>query len=241
MSAPVNIICMKWGTKFPAEYVNRLYRMVQRNLTLPHRFICFTDDSGGIAKGVEVKPLPPMDLPPGKERGWRKLSTFQKPLADLEGKVLFLDLDILILNNIDDFFTYPGDFCIIHDWLRPSRITGNSSVYRFEAGAHPEVLRYFIENIDAVKASHRHEQSYLSAKINEISKLTYWPADWCVSFKRHCLPPFPQSLWKVPQPPKNAKILVFHGSPTPQDAINGKIRGPLRFLKPTPWIAKYWE
>ena len=28
-----------------------------------------------------------MDLPPGKERGWRKLSTFQDPLADLEGGV----------------------------------------------------------------------------------------------------------------------------------------------------------
>ena len=29
------IICMKWGTKYGAEYVNRLYNMVKRNLTLP--------------------------------------------------------------------------------------------------------------------------------------------------------------------------------------------------------------
>ena len=40
-----NIICMKWGTKFGASYVNRLYDMVERNTTVPHRFVCFTDDA----------------------------------------------------------------------------------------------------------------------------------------------------------------------------------------------------
>ena len=38
-----NVICIKWGDKFGANYVNSLYNMVERNLTLPHRFICFTD------------------------------------------------------------------------------------------------------------------------------------------------------------------------------------------------------
>ena len=241
MAGPYNVICMKWGTKFPPEYVNRLYRMVRRNLSLEHRFVCFTDDGEGIDSGVEVKPLPPMDLPPGKERGWRKLSTFQRPLADLEGTALFLDLDIVVLRSLDDFFTHPGEFLIIHDWLRPHRIEGNSSVYRFEVGAYPEVYTDFVKNIDDVKATHRHEQSYLSAKMAELGKLQYWPDDWCVSFKRSCLPPFPVSLWKVPEPPKEAKILVFHGSPTPADAIEGRIRGAFRFLRPTPWIKDYWH
>jgi len=33
---------MKWGDKFPAEYVNRLYAMVARNLSDEFRFVCFT-------------------------------------------------------------------------------------------------------------------------------------------------------------------------------------------------------
>lgn len=82
---PVNVICMKWGTKFPALYVNRLHSMVSRHLKRPHRFVCFTDDPTGLHSAIEALPLPPMDLPPGKERGWRKLSTFQSPLADLTG------------------------------------------------------------------------------------------------------------------------------------------------------------
>ena len=34
-----NIICMKWGTKYGPEYVNRLASMVKRNITIPYRFV----------------------------------------------------------------------------------------------------------------------------------------------------------------------------------------------------------
>ncbi|CAC9594638.1 PMID: 11481431 [uncultured Gammaproteobacteria bacterium] len=59
----VNIICMKWGDKFPAEYVNRLYGMVSHNLSLPFRFVCFTENDSGIRNEVEIQPLPKLDLP----------------------------------------------------------------------------------------------------------------------------------------------------------------------------------
>lgn len=237
----VNVICMKWGTKFGPEYVNRLHAMVERNLSLPHRFVCFTDDGTGLSSGVEVRALPAMDLPPGKERGWRKLSTFQSPLADLQGATLFLDLDIVVLGSLDEFFTLPGDFLIIHDWLFPGHIMGNSSVYRFEAGKHPDVFDDFMKHIDQVKLEHRHEQSYLSQKMADKGILAYWPEEWCVSFKRSCLPSFPANLWKVPEKPKDARVVVFHGNPNPQNAIDGKIKGFLRFLRPTPWVAQYWR
>ena len=29
-----NVICIKWGTKFGPEYVNKLYKMVEKNLSL---------------------------------------------------------------------------------------------------------------------------------------------------------------------------------------------------------------
>ena len=61
----VNIICMKWGDKFPAEYVNRLYGMVERSLSLPFRFVCFTENSNDIRDEVEIQALPELDLPPG--------------------------------------------------------------------------------------------------------------------------------------------------------------------------------
>ncbi len=236
----VNVICMKWGTKFGPHYVNRLYAMVQRHLSLPHRFVCFTDDAEGVVEGVECLPLPDMDLPPGKERGWRKLSTFQDPLFDLQGPTLFLDLDVVVVGSLDDFFKISGDFRVIHDWLRPRRIEGNTSVYRFDANAHPDAFAYFMEHIDEVKANFRHEQAFLSDYMHKKGILEYWPPEWCVSFKRSCLPPFPANLWKVPEIPEGARVVVFHGNPNPEDAIAGRIKGFLRFLKPTPWVEEHW-
>jgi len=236
-----NIICMKWGTKYGPEYVNRLHSMVSRHLSLPHRFVCFTEDRTGIVPGVECLPLPEMNLPPGKERGWRKLSTFVSPLFDLTGPTLFLDVDIVITGSLDAFFTHPGKFLIIHDWARPWRITGNSSVYRFEANAHPEILDFFLENIDRVKREVRHEQEYLSREMHRQGLLGYWPKGWCVSFKYGCIPTFPLNLFRPPTIPAGASVIVFHGHPHPDEALAGGGKKLIRRVLPTPWIAEHWR
>jgi hypothetical protein len=56
-----------------------------------------------------VQPLPKLDLPNNApERGWRKLTVFKKDFGGLSGKTLFLDLDVVIVDNIDVFFTVEG-------------------------------------------------------------------------------------------------------------------------------------
>ena len=42
------VVCVKWGTGYGAEYVNRLYGMVSRQITPPFRLVCLTDDRNGI-------------------------------------------------------------------------------------------------------------------------------------------------------------------------------------------------
>ena len=79
-----NVICIKWGTKFSFEYVNRLYKMVEKNLTVPHRFVCFTDDSEGILEEIETRPLPELNDTGLPEKAWKKLGLFTNQLADLE-------------------------------------------------------------------------------------------------------------------------------------------------------------
>jgi hypothetical protein len=53
-----HVICMKWGTKYGPEYVNRLYAMVRRHLSGDFRFVCLTDDSTGIRSEVQCLPIP---------------------------------------------------------------------------------------------------------------------------------------------------------------------------------------
>ena len=71
--------------------------------------------------------------------------------------------------------------------------------------------------------------------------LKYWDSSWCVSFKRNCLQPFPLNFFKMPRDPQEAKIIVFHGRPTPEQAYAGFMgKGGLRYVKPTKWLDKYW-
>lgn len=237
-----NVICMKWGSKYGPEYVNRLYAMVRRHLTGEFRMVCLTDDASGIRPEVQCFPIPALDLPAGSpERGWTKLVTFKKDLCGLTGTALFLDVDVVIVGDLDSFFDEPGEFLIIHDYKRPWRITGNSSVYRFELGAHPEVLTYFRNHVEEVQARFRNEQAYLSDVIHRSGKLKYWPSTWCPSFKYHGIPAWPSNYWKAPFIPEDARIVIFHGECNPPDALAGKRNRRFRHILPAHWVAQHWR
>ena len=241
MTEVVNVLCMKWGTKYPADYVNRLYSMVARNIRRPFRFVCLTDDNSDLGENIESFPLPELSLNlDGPERGWNKLSVFSQELYDLKGKVLCLDLDLVITGDLDDLFDYPGAVMIIKDWVKRDG-TGNSSVYRFEVGAHPEVLSEFEASFDKIKAVYRNEQEYLSAILMKKNALVYWPDNWCRSFKRHCLRPWSFFISRETKIPADARVIVFHGKPDPHDAIEGESGKWYRRFKPATWINEHWR
>ncbi len=236
-----NVICVKWGTKFGPEYVNRLYKMVEKNLTIPHRFVCFTNEPEGINEGVEIRPFNMLDDSGLPEKAWKKLSLFTDKLGDLEGRALFLDLDIVILRNIDEFFNVPGEFVIIKDWDFKNDIIGNSSVFRFEVNKHKDIIDNFYKEGKDIRKRYKNEQAFLSHQMYNKGILTYWDENWCVSFKRNCLRKFPFNYFYEPKEPSEAKILVFHGRPNPNQAYNGFMgKGGLRYVKPTKWLDKYW-
>ena len=241
------VICMKWGDKYGSEYVNRLYNMVSRHLTLDFQMVCLTDDSTGIDLAVQCYPIPEMDLPAGPERGWKKLTTFKPELYDLKGVALFLDIDIVIVDNIDVFFTYKAEYedsvVIIRDWKKPWRMIGNSSVYRFNVGmgTYPDLLANFERNFDSIRQQVRHEQAYLSNYLREHHHLEYWDKDWCVSFKYQCMAPTPLNFLRAPTLPEGAKIVIFHGEINPPDAIKGGGGKWYRHVKPSPWLKEHWQ
>ena len=236
-----HILCMKWGTKYGPDYVNRLYAMVARHLRGPFHFVCLTDRDEGIRSEVQCLPIPELTLPNGEpERGWKKLTTFEADLYGLRGTALFLDLDVVITGNITPFFEVPGEFLIIHDWKRPWRVTGNSSVYRFELGAHADVLAQFRENQAQAKTDFRTEQAYLSVMLHKQGKLTYWDKAWCASYKYHCIPTWPSSYWRDPIIPAGCRIVIFHGVVNPPDALAGRNNGNWRHARPAQWIAEHW-
>ncbi len=237
-----NVICIRWGAKYPPEYVNKLYAMVARNLSAPFRFVCFTDSGrNGFRREIETAPIPDIELPERqRDWPWRKVSLFAPRLGDLTGPALFLDLDLVVTGQLRDFFEYPGDFCVIENWRQAGQGVGNTSVYRFIVGAYPDLYEFFRRDPAAIIAKHRNSQSFVSHHLR--GRMTFWPDAWVRSFKVHCLPPFPKRLSHAPQLPEGARIVAFPGEPKMADAAAGRWRGgPHKFFRPARWIESYWR
>jgi hypothetical protein len=240
------VVCMKWGDKFAATDVNRLHRMVRKHVAGELRMLCFTDDAQGISHEVECHPLPAVPVVGERsDRGWRKLGLFGSELGALcEGPVLYLDLDIAIVEPLEPFFAWPGEFLIIKDFkpLRyRHRFSGNSSVVRFHAGAHQRLIAELVQRATRIREDFRDEQEFVSDYMRRQGALNYWPSGWCASFKHDCVQPLPLGLWQPPKLPEGAKIVVFHGRPKPDEAIVGMGSKWYRPLLPAPWLRRHLE
>tara|TARA_B100001059_G_scaffold13892_1_gene11234 strand:- start:711 stop:1337 length:627 start_codon:yes stop_codon:yes gene_type:complete len=84
----MNIITVKFGTKYGPEFVNKIYNDIKDQLKLD-KFYCYTDDSYGLDEGIEV--IPDQGRPTLKV-WWNKLRMFDRNFP-LSGDILFLDLD----------------------------------------------------------------------------------------------------------------------------------------------------
>ncbi len=242
-----NIVTLKWGDRYGPHFVNRLYRGVSINLMRNFRFLCFTDDPIGLRPEIEPYPLPRIDLPDEFARSaWLKLGLFGNGTGDMEGDCMFLDLDLLITGGIDCFFDYmPGRKCIIHNWVQKHQVfkkrpdVGNSSVFRWTANTTHYIVDKFQSERDWAIRKFRPPQTYLTYSLGE---KYWWPDDWVRSFKRHATPAFPCNLLFPPKLPPGTRILVFHGRPDPDEALNGHRAARLhRRTQPAPWISDHWH
>ncbi|TCT42721.1 hypothetical protein [Martelella mediterranea] len=240
------VVCMKWGQRYSADYVNRLWSSIKRHTVRETRLVCFTDDPSGVDPAVQCHPLPEIRIPDEIAWSpWRKLSLWQTPLADLSGDVLFLDLDIVITGALDPMFDFaPGKYCACENWTQPGQGIGNTSVFRWNVGANPQIFRDFEADAERIRKKYRIEQVYISAEIDE---MLFWPSEWCVSFKHTLMPSWPLNFFKTVKLPENTKVVAFTGKPDPDEAAIGKWpvdafwKKLYKFVRPTPWIDEYWQ
>lgn len=252
----MNVICMKWGTLYGPEYVNRLHAGVRRHLPALQRFVCFTDDTRWLDTDIETAPLPTTGAPETADTRWRKLALFRPGLAGLSGPTLFLDLDLVIVGDLAALADYPGDLVAIRDaqLFRPKlsrklfrrkreafyQGVANTSVFRFVAGEHADLLERYVNDHDDVITRYRNEQEYLSDHLHTQKRLAFWPSPWCVSFKNDCVPDLGHNLFANPQCPPDARIVVFAGRPKMSSVLAGSGSRWYRRIGPAPWLEAAW-
>jgi hypothetical protein len=100
----VTVLCVKFGTKYGREYIERLRNMVSRHLTVPYEFVCLTDDHHPI-EGVRSIVQPMKNY---KKIWWHKVHMFD-PNLPINGRIVYFDLDVVIHNNIDNLTVGHGN------------------------------------------------------------------------------------------------------------------------------------
>lgn len=142
-------------TKYDSEYVNRLYRMVKGNCSLPFTFYCITDDPTNVNEEIKIIHI---DHSLELESWWWKILLFGDVLPD-NCTTLYFDLEVVIQNNIDDMIKkiqdnkittlnseHSGSTATVDDLKYVSMI--NSSIMGFVSGQHKVIYDKFMENSD---------------------------------------------------------------------------------------------
>lgn len=205
------VACVKWGTKYPADYVLRLRNMVARHLGTPHRFVCFTEDKEGL-DSVACRALPD-----DYEGWWNKISLFREDVFPCGATVIFLDLDVVIVSSVGFLAEMPGDFVICDLFTKGRSGRGyNSSVMRFPAGRYAQVHERFTEwRSGPGIPPFRGDQDFIH---HHVRGAAVWPRQRIISYKL--------DVGSADGPiGDQAAILVFHGKPKPHDLLRDQFAG----------------
>lgn len=214
----MKVVCLKYGTKYGADYVTRLRNMVARHMPCAHEFVCYTETP---VEGVTCEPLP-CELP----GWWAKLGLLRAGVAT--GPTFYLDLDVVVTDTIvlpelgdrlwalDDFsYSLLRPKPDVDPWTRKllgGAGTINSSVMYWQGDVCRKVWDDFTP---AVMKELHGDQNWITRCLWP-DRISLFPPGLACSFKYH-----------VERGVKAAPITVFHGNPKPAEL---SARHPLRQL-----------
>ena len=226
----LNFACVYYGDKYTFPYVRNLHSMVERHLTIPHRFICFTDNTVIHRRkefkntNIEFKPFKRHDL-----NGWfNKLQLFS-PQSELEGDTLYMDLDVVIMKNIDSFATIgeSKNFVGMNDF-NPTTGNFNSSIMKFNNEYHSTIWEEYIKKRSEFTKMHG-DQEIITQLIKKHKDTISFPDEWTQSYKWLNRKGERYHTTKMTyEQDLNAKVCVFHGSPNPAESTQK-------------WVQELWK
>lgn len=109
----LTVICLFVRGEYPytVEYVTHLRAGVAKHLDRPFRFVCLTDQPARMPAGVEAIAIQPYRT---RHTFWTKLECFN-PVHGFRGRMLYLDLDTLVVNDLAPIVDAPGPFTCAAD------------------------------------------------------------------------------------------------------------------------------
>lgn len=152
----VTCVYVKGNYPYTVDYVVRLERMARRFITRPFEFVCLTDQPEAVLNAsddigvIRVRSL--LGVVPAKGEGhWQKVRLFD-PTLGFSGRILYLDLDTLIVASLDPVIDFPSSLALTEDMYVVERAhlntdrfgrqlvrRFNSSVMVWDTGTHADL------------------------------------------------------------------------------------------------------
>lgn len=221
----IDCACVIHGDAYSWIYVERLYNMLKRHLTRDIRLHVYTEAERPVPAPMIKHALPTWGIHGPKRSWWYKMKLFD--FSEHCGPLLYFDLDIVIVNNIDWICELPPAwFWTVQDFKyiwRPRSQTINSSIMWWDTRRFSQVWENFQQqDLQKVIKQYRGDQDYLN-QVLQNSQVRFLDPERIRSWRWQCLEggfavnrrlkvtDFKTML------PLNTDVLVFHGYPKPHE------------------------
>lgn len=219
MNVPV-VACVwvKGNVPYGVEYVTRLRAMVERHLPTDQafRFVCLTDRPSELPDNVEGIEIPPVGTMFG---WWAKVNLFRAGLFT-DCRVLYLDLDTLIVKSLEPVINFPSSFALVPD-------AGS-----FQPKTHHHVIKRFNSSVMVWDAGiNRH---LFDAWTPKVARTLWGDQDW-IGLEWASAATMPAEWFP--------RLSSIQGGPVPSDAIVvlAKKPKPEEAARRWPWVAETWR
>lgn len=212
----LNVVVVKTGPGYRAEYPNKMLSMLKRHLQAPFKLHCLTDDAADL--NPEIAVIRPDVILPG---WWNKLYVFSGLMP--QGPLLYLDLDQILLNDItgivEECQKYP--FACYADHIHWQGVKLGTAWMQFEGHSLLNIFEGFWNSRRKVMYDYQSggDQVYLGPLLQDVF---YWDEVFPGAVASYKF-----DLKKGNPKPEN-KLVNCHGNPKPHQITDD-------------WVKEHWQ
>lgn len=234
---PIDVACVIHGNAYDWEYVNRLYSMVSRHLSRPVLLHVYTEHNRQVPSPYIKHPLIDWGVGGPKKSWWYKIQLFNS--QQYSGPLLYFDLDVVIVRNIDWICDLPLDVLWgVRDFRylwKPYQYNINSSIMWWDTTRFDIVWAEFNSQPRPYLMKKYHGDQDFINDILDQSQRHCFDQDKIKSWRWQCLDggfDFRKRKYLAPRQGTHYDdktcVMVFHGDPKPSDTKD-------------PVIAQHWQ
>lgn len=210
----IALVLRTGGEVYNSRYVNALATNIRNNTTADIELVVLTNDSTGIDMSVVDRIVPFIHDYAG---WWSKIELFRRDIFTTE-RVLYFDLDTVIVDNIDEIVMEESEFAGLQDFMSKPRF--QTGVMLWEPSKYHHIYDGFVKNPRLVMGTHvEGDAGWIRENIENKSYFHQVTPDKIVSFKVHCY----NKNKRYINIPDKAAVICFHGVPRPHTITDYKI------------------